>query len=317
MWSPLTFEAFAVGDVVLDRSCGGDLKNDASLVLNSISPSAALDASEVRPLLRRLERLEGSSTGEFRRLQNVRQLLNRHIMGGPSEGREVREGALPLGIVAALAKAGEGSFGKDLSAATQLLCGILAFLPFDSRAAVRIASNEIHGQFKGVQQIVSIRVARISYGARDERQRNSASTPVHFVEVRPLRCAPPSSIVAPTFIVSKRSVKVYSLKPGDEVFFRPAMAYLGGYDQSQDWPRGRIMDWRRNRHDCCSGLGRLLTGLPLCNSSHIHPAIRPDGFMIIKTWSWRLSSNDGATIVARWSDVRRARPRAKHQVSGI
>ena len=47
----------------------------------------------------------------------------------------------------------------------------------------------------------------------------------------------------PRFYLHKSSVKVARLVPGDEVFYRPPMAFKT-YDQSQDWPRGKLLEVR-------------------------------------------------------------------------
>ena len=80
----------------------------------------------------------------------------------------------------------------------------------------------------------------------------------------------------------KSDVKI-AVAAGDEVFFRPSMMFKA-YDIGQDWPRGVVKD------------------------------IRPDGVVVIESWSWRLANGRGATVFSQWSDVRRAPSRTKNQM---
>ena len=333
------------GDIVVDRSFNADRCDEPESSSSAeeegggappavTATATATATAEEAALAKRLDALDATLAAEAHRLWKVRaamdELKTSRLGLKPSQAPT----GLPIaGIVEALSGADDaekaqedkkkgGRFGDSPS--TQLLCDILAFLPLQSRAALRVASKGVRDRFKGALQVVSTRVAewRSKPPAQAGRIGAAASataasptlSPVHYVEVKPLRYAMADKRGA-SFAVYKRSVKVCSLKPNDEVFFRPAMSYLGGYDQAQDWPRGRILDWRQATAGLSGGTGDSSSGDSIATPAvGGHVAIRPDGFVMIKTWSWRMASGEGATVIARWSDVRRARVRAKYQM---
>ena len=316
--SALPHDAMAIGDIVVDKSmCTIDkIRAKAKLA----ETKKVMGKEVLSPdLERNLIAIENSLRDESQQIEKMRQKIESiaiKCFGSPS--RQIPTGLPICGIIEYLDAPNiclnNGKYvdqSKDCRT-THLVCKMIVFLPKTARAALRVASKAVRDRFKGLYEIVSTRVTFENQGRSSVRNANGDiyGPFANFVEVRPrISSGLRTGFIVPSFIVAKKSIKVCSLRPGDEVFFRPRMNYVGGYDQYQDWPRGRIMAWQDE-------FDKVPLHDSLCadENQERHPAVRPNGFVVIKTWSWRLTCGSGAFIFARWADVRRARHRAKYQM---
>lgn len=316
--SALPHDAMTIGDIVVDKSMCTIEKIRAKAKLagtKKVMRQEVLSPDAERHLIA----IENSLRDESQQIEKMRQKIeniSRKCLGSLS--RQVPTGLPICGIIEYLDASKiclrNGKYvdqNKDCTT-THLVCEIIFFLPKTARAALRVASKAVRDRFKGIYEIVSTRVTFENQRKSSVRNANGdISRPyTNFVEIRPRTTSDlRTGFIVPSFVVAKKSIKVCSLRPGDEVFFRPRMNYVGGYDQYQDWPRGRIMAWQDE-------LYKAPIHETVCadENPERHPAVRPDGFVVIKTWSWRLACGSGAFIFARWADIRRARHRAKYQV---
>jgi len=248
-----------VGDVVIQRSLvtvppSIDVKDTTSSSSSKLEEPLK-SSQKLDDFMKRLEALENTCVKEDERLNITRKGV-KNILKSVGLSNSIQTGPPIQGLL-------KGGFQGNLS----LLCDCLQFIDMKSRSSLLVASKDIHNIFSGPQIVISSRYRPNNAPPIEIKSQNSN----HFNK---------KNI---TFLTSKESVKVISLKKNEEVFFRPNLL-CAKYDSDQDWPRGRVKE------------------------------VRADGFVVIETWSWKLAGGKGATIYARWNDVRRAGVRTRFQM---